>query len=69
MAQVRVIPKKGLRVRDPKTALPLPPDGKEVDFSVYWHRCAERGDVTIEANASATEPTKLAAKKRGQVEE
>lgn len=40
-----VIPKKGLVVRDPRTRVPLPPEGAEVPDDVFWHRRLRDGDV------------------------
>ena len=45
-----VIPREGYRIPDPAMAgTPddfLPPEGREVQPSDYWHRLARDGDVT-----------------------
>jgi len=42
---VRVKPKPGLLVRDPKTLRPLPPEGREVPETPLWQRRLANGDV------------------------
>jgi len=41
-----LIPKPGLRVRDPQMGDALPADGREVVDSTYWRRRLRDGDVT-----------------------
>ena len=41
-----VTPAQGLNVIDPANGEPLPPEGKEVDRTIYWVRRANEGDVT-----------------------
>jgi hypothetical protein len=43
-----IVPKSGLKIRDPITHQFLAEEGREVDsHSMYWHRIANDGDVTI----------------------
>lgn len=42
---MRVKPKPGLLVRDPKTLRPLPPEGREVPETPLWQRRLANGDV------------------------
>ena len=42
-----VIPKPGYQIPDPDLRDRLPPEGREVPESSYWHRCVRDGDVTI----------------------
>ena len=70
MGQVRVIPVKGARVRDNITKLPIPEEGKVIEYSIYWPRLAERGDVTIETIPEpASGPTKSAKRASASREE
>lgn len=39
-------PRPGVRVLDPVKRTPLPPEGVEVELSVYWLRRLADGDVT-----------------------
>ena len=45
MDKVFLKPKEGLRVKDPKTMQPLPPEGKRVKLDTYWLRRLKAGDV------------------------
>ncbi len=51
MADVLIVPKKGLVVRNPITKHPLPADGALVSLSgagsKYWRRRLACGDVTV----------------------
>lgn len=47
-----VIPKPGVRVRDPETRAHLPAEGREVPDTPYWLRRVKDGDVTIESPAA-----------------
>lgn len=40
-------PVEGLLVRDEKTKMILPPEGKEVLHSTYWERRIQCGDVIV----------------------
>jgi hypothetical protein len=42
---MRVKPAAGLKIRNPATGRHLPPEGLEVDDSVYWRRRLAEGDV------------------------
>lgn len=54
---MHVKPKAGLLVRDPVTHAYLPPEGREVEDSAYWHRRLRDGDVElIPPAASPPEP-------------
>jgi hypothetical protein len=54
-----LIPKPGVKVRDPQTRLHLPPDGAEKSESSYWLRRLRDGDVTVD------EPQAVAADAAG----
>lgn len=47
MNRIFVKPAPGLVVRDPKSLLPLPAEGKEVGASNYWYRRIAAGDVEL----------------------
>lgn len=47
MASIYVIPKKGLKVRDPDAGNHLPEAGALVEASSYWRRRLRDGDVTL----------------------
>ncbi|MGN7832661.1 DUF2635 domain-containing protein [Pseudoxanthomonas sp. 22568] len=61
MAQIRLylIPARGLRVINPETRRPLPPEGEEVARDAYWQRRIDDGDVAEGAppKAKTTKPT------------
>tara|TARA_R110002095_G_scaffold57870_5_gene49598 strand:+ start:263 stop:481 length:219 start_codon:yes stop_codon:yes gene_type:complete len=40
-------PKEGLIVRDPKTGIALPPEGKELVVDSYWKRRIKDGDIAV----------------------
>lgn len=44
---VHLTPAKGLRVIDPATGEPLPPEGKVVEWTTHWARREKDGDVEI----------------------
>ncbi len=44
---IYVKPKKGLIVPDPDRRDELPPEGREVQDSVYWRRRLNDGDVVF----------------------
>lgn len=45
---MKIVPKAGLKIRDPHTLQVLPEDGKEVpDHDLFWHRLINDGDVTV----------------------
>jgi hypothetical protein len=49
---MRVLPVEGRVVRDPKTKMPLPPEGREVpDTDMFWVRRVRDGDVTVADDA------------------
>lgn len=47
MKTAYLIPKTGLRLRDPQTLALLPPQGAAVALTSYWHRRLKDGDVSI----------------------
>ncbi|MBI4209527.1 MAG: DUF2635 domain-containing protein [Deltaproteobacteria bacterium] len=47
MVEIFLKPRSGLKVRDPKTHRPLPPEGMKVRKSVYWMRRLRDRDVEI----------------------
>lgn len=42
---MRIKPRTGLTVRDPRTMKPLPDGGRDVTMSAYWRRRLAAGDV------------------------
>jgi len=44
---IYVIPKRGQMVRDPRTSIPVPPQGAWYDDHHQWQRYARDGDVTL----------------------
>jgi hypothetical protein len=55
---MKVKPVPGRSVRDPKTMILLPPEGREVkDGDPFWMRRIRDGDVTVEKSASQAKPT------------
>lgn len=60
---ITIKPAPGLRVLDPATMQPLPPEGAQVEKSAHWLRRIKAGDVTLSsAPAAAGKPAKSAAK-------
>lgn len=57
-----LIPAAGLRVVNPATGQPLPPEGDTVEQGTYWIRRLNDGDVT-EGVAPAQAASKPASKK------
>jgi hypothetical protein len=62
---IHLIPIAGLRVVNPATGQPLPPDGETVERDTYWIRRLGDGDVIqvdvppeLSATASATKSAK-----------
>lgn len=51
---VHVRPAPGLRVIDPATRQPLPPEGASVVRSGYWTRRINQGDVLVAPQESST---------------
>lgn len=71
MTTAFLIPKPGLRVRDPKTLALLPADGAQVRMDSYWHRRRADGDVTAgkpprPQSTTPTKPAKRAASRGAQ---
>lgn len=65
-----VVPKNGLRVKDPATMAALPPEGKQVPESVYWLRRIAAGDVELRAETpAATAPVKRSVSPKTKDEE
>ncbi len=54
MANAFLIPKSGHVVRDPRTRMPLPAEGAEVEMGSFWHRRIADGDVSIRQAKAAT---------------
>lgn len=63
MQRILVKPKAGLHIRDPKTTLPLPPEGRVVEKRSFWLRRAREGAVTIEKVEEPKEAPKTKVKK------
>jgi hypothetical protein len=51
-----VIPKPGYSIPDPDLRDYLPPGGREVPESSFWHRCINDGDVSVGQPASTPQP-------------
>jgi hypothetical protein len=54
-----VYPVPGRLVRDPRTRMPVPADGREVPETQYWHAAINAGDVSVTpvGEARTAEPT------------
>lgn len=66
-----LIPKPGLRMRDPDTLQVLPPEGAEVEFTSYWRRRVREGDAEVQAKGRRAKPdhkTTTPAARRGDQE-
>ncbi len=48
-------PAEGFKVYDPVLKDYLPPEGRSVEMSLYWHRRVADGDVTDEEGQKETE--------------
>lgn len=57
-AQVYVVPKKGLTVRDPIDRAPLPNEGDWKPRDTYWDRRINDGDVIVSEPPKAKKVTK-----------
>lgn len=44
---ITIKPAPGLRVLDPTTMQPLPPEGAQVEKNTHWIRRIKEGDVTL----------------------
>ena len=53
---MKLKPAPGLVVRDPVLGDVLPPEGREVTPSDYWHRRLRDGDVELAEISVAVEP-------------
>lgn len=47
MPTAYLVPKAGLRVRDPETLQVLPPEGAQIRLNAYWRRRINDGDVSV----------------------
>ena len=56
--QVTLKPKKGLRVKDPFSKIPLKAEGTSKALSTYWRRRINAGDVTIVKNQTKIQTSK-----------
>lgn len=61
-----LIPKSGLRCRDPKTLQLLPPEGALVPLTAYWQRRINDGDVSIGTPPAPAKSAKPAASRGAQ---
>ena len=45
--RTRIVPREGLKLRDPKTGKSIPPEGIVVsgDLGTFWHKRLQSGDV------------------------
>lgn len=63
MGTLHIKPAEGLRVVDPATRQPLPPEGDQVEASTYWYRrLRERDVVELPAGSPPAETTFEGAK-------
>lgn len=58
LKKVYVRPVEGRRIRDPKTAKPLPAEGGAVVWDSFWARRKRDGDVEVLKHAPAKKPAK-----------
>jgi uncharacterized protein DUF2635 len=57
-----VKPNAGKIMRDPFTAIPLPPEGRQVPSNTFWRRRVKAGDVVeVKAPAKKKEASKTKA--------
>lgn len=54
VSEIFIKPKKGLRVLNPATMLPISEDGQKVSKNSYWTRRQLDGDITISEVAEKT---------------
>lgn len=61
---MHVKPAEGMKLLDPETGAPIPPEGIEVsDYDLYWTRRLRDGDaVKVEAQRTPTPRQERAAK-------
>jgi hypothetical protein len=59
MARIFVKPRDGMVVRDPRSMIPLKPEGEWKDSHVQWDRYARFGDVTITADGVEPAPAPI----------
>ena len=70
MAQIRVTPGSGRRVRDKLTTAVVPEEGAVYEMSSYWSRKERDGDVTLETiSEQAPNAPKTAARSSAKREE
>ena len=55
MSKVLIVPREGLRVKNPKTLEPLPAKGARLSLDRYWKRRLNAGDVFVGDEAQKTE--------------
>lgn len=62
MTTAYLIPKAGLRMRDPQTLQLLPAEGETLQLTSYWRRRINDGDVSIgkPPRAASAKPDKTA---------
>lgn len=63
-----LIPKPGLRMRDPQSLQLLPEEGAELPLTSYWRRRINDGDVSIGKPPRASAKTAKPAARRGTQE-
>lgn len=61
-AVITIKPAPGLRVLDPATMQPLPPEGVQVEKNTHWIRRIKEGDVTLVTPAKSSAKPASAAK-------
>lgn len=51
--RTRIIPREGLKLRDPKTGKQIPPEGIVVsgELDSFWHKRSKLGDVEAKPEA------------------
>lgn len=63
MARVTVTPTEGRRVRDEAGNVLTEGEASEVEYSIFWHRRAECGDVEVGTIKAESEKTPKSAKR------
>lgn len=62
MRLCKVIPAEGVRILDPKTREPVPPEGGTYEHSSYWVTQARTGDASVEDIPNDSEAPKKTPK-------
>lgn len=66
MKKVFLIPKDGVKVRDPDTGLHMPEEGGERMLNTYYNRRIADGDLIVRDSGSPTAPPAVIENKEGE---